>query len=107
MALERTDQTGLLQIHLYVTGPVSDEEQVLIAAHHELGLQDPITGLRAKTFFGRPPLDDLFENWKEELRYEKIGVFFCGSQQLGARLESLCDQYSSQQVQFHFHEESF
>lgn len=93
-------------MHLYVTGSVSLEEQALITAHHELGLPDPITGLKSATSFGRPPFRALFYEWCQTLG-TKVGVFYCGPPALGAQIESLCQSFCSRSISFEYHEESF
>lgn len=105
-ALERSDQNGILHLHLYVTGKVPEEEQALIAAHHDLGLVDPITGLKSPTNFGRPDFSSLFQRWRRR-GHQKIGVFYCGPHPLGQRIRQISHSMSDNRVHFVYHEESF
>lgn len=99
-----------LNLMLHVTGPVSGEEMPMIAAHHELALPDPLTGLHSQTLFGRPNFESLFTQWSQNSGYTDIGIVFCGPHTLGSHLRELCARYSrsvSQAVTFHYCEEHF
>lgn len=107
IAVQRSDTHGLLRFHLYVTGPIAETEKLTITAHHLLGVQDPITGLRSLTRFGRPRWDELFAEWGDRCRGERIGVFFCGPKLLSRHLRSLCGSFSTSTTTFNYYEESF
>uniref|UniRef100_A0A8C0IPX9 NADPH oxidase 3 n=1 Tax=Chelonoidis abingdonii TaxID=106734 RepID=A0A8C0IPX9_CHEAB len=69
---------------------------------------DVITGLRQKTFYGRPNWDTEFRQIAEN--HPSIGVFFCGPKALSKILQKRCNLYSSADprgVQFHYNKESF
>ncbi|XP_072499864.1 NADPH oxidase 3 isoform X2 [Notamacropus eugenii] len=71
---------------------------------------DVITGLKQKTFYGRP-------NWNNEFRQlaynhpsSNIGVFFCGPKALSKTLQKMCGLYSSADpkgVHFNYNKENF
>ncbi|XP_063297320.1 NADPH oxidase 3 [Pelobates fuscus] len=101
-------KTHFLSYHLFLTG--WDENQAAHIAVHYDGNLDVITGLRHKTFYGRP-------NWHNEFRYianhhpsNSIGVFFCGPKSLSNILNRMCNLHSSSDprgVHFHYNKESF
>ncbi|XP_032752241.1 NADPH oxidase 3 [Rattus rattus] len=98
----------LLSYHIYLTG--WDEYQAIhIALHWDESL-DVITGLKQKTFYGRP-------NWNEEFKQiaynhpsSSIGVFFCGPKAMSRTLQKMCRLYSSSDprgVHFYYNKENF
>ncbi|XP_036172045.1 NADPH oxidase 3 [Myotis myotis] len=101
-------KTHLLSYHIFLTG--WDENQVIHIALHWDENTDVITGLKQKTFFGRP-------NWNNEFRQiaynhpsSSIGVFFCGPKALSQTLQRMCRLYSSADprgVHFYYNKESF
>ncbi|XP_042558025.1 NADPH oxidase 3 [Dipodomys spectabilis] len=101
-------KTHFLSYHIFLTG--WDENQAIHIALHWDGSTDAITGLRQKTFYGRP-------NWNEEFRQiaynhpsSNIGVFFCGPKALSKILQKMCCLYSSADprgVHFYYNKESF
>lgn len=107
-ALERSDSTDLLRLHLYITGMLTVQQAALVAACHELGVRDPLTGLlRSHTRFGRPHWDALFASWSAQMAGEHIGVFYCGTPSLVSQLKKLCSRYSHTSTRFIFHQEFF
>ncbi|EMP38084.1 NADPH oxidase 3 [Chelonia mydas] len=79
-------------------------------ALHEDEKMDVITGLRQKTFYGRPNWDTEFRQIAENHPSKSIGVFFCGPKALAKILQKRCNLYSSADprgVQFHYNKESF
>ncbi|XP_069090771.1 NADPH oxidase 3 [Pleurodeles waltl] len=100
--------TNFLSYHLFLTG--WDETQAAHIALHYDDKTDVITGLRQKTFYGRP-------NWHSEFRQiadnhpsKTIGVFFCGPKALSKTLQKMSSLYSSTDprgVCFHYNKESF
>ncbi|XP_014400543.1 PREDICTED: NADPH oxidase 3 [Myotis brandtii] len=101
-------KTHLLSYHIFLTG--WDENQVIHIALHWDENTDVITGLKQKTFYGRP-------NWNNEFRQiaynhpsSSIGVFFCGPKALSKTLQRMCRLYSSADprgVHFYYNKESF
>lgn len=57
--------------------------------------RDPITGLRAVTHFGRPRWNSIFSKVATaHASEEKVGVFFCGPNQLSNDLMKICSENS-------------
>ncbi|ETE66022.1 NADPH oxidase 3, partial [Ophiophagus hannah] len=79
-----------------------------IALHYEKKV-DVITGLRQKTFYGRPNWDTEFKQIAENHPGTRIGVFFCGSKTLSRNLQKMCNRYSSTDprgIQFYYNKET-
>ncbi|XP_059970959.1 NADPH oxidase 3 [Mesoplodon densirostris] len=101
-------KTHFLSYHIFLTG--WDENQAFHIALHWDENTDVITGLRQKTFYGRP-------NWNHEFRQvayshpsSNIGVFFCGPKALSKIIQRMCRLYSSADprgIHFHYNRESF
>nr|XP_019811242.1 PREDICTED: NADPH oxidase 1 isoform X3 [Bos indicus] len=71
---------------------------------------DILTGLKQKTFFGRPMWDNEFSTIATAHPKLAVGVFLCGPQTLAKSLSKCCHQYSSldpRKVQFYFNKENF
>nr|XP_009675295.1 PREDICTED: NADPH oxidase 3 [Struthio camelus australis] len=97
-----------LSYHIFLTG--WDESQATHIALHYDDKMDVITGLRQKTFYGRPNWDTEFKRLAENHPRNSIGVFFCGPKTLSKILQQMCNSYSSvdpRGVQFHYNKESF
>ncbi|XP_064343180.1 NADPH oxidase 3 [Camelus dromedarius] len=107
----RTREQGkahFLSYHIFLTG--WDENQAFHIALHWDENTDVITGLKQKTFYGRP-------NWNNEFRQvayshssSDIGVFFCGPKALSKIIQRMCRLYSSADprgVHFYYNKESF
>ncbi|KAM4694909.1 NADPH oxidase 3 [Discoglossus pictus] len=101
-------KSNFLSYHLFLTS-WDDNQAAHIALHYDENL-DVITGLRHKTFYGRP-------NWNKEFIHiagnhssDSIGVFFCGPKSLSKSLNKMCRLHSSSDprgVHFHYNKESF
>ncbi|XP_036624858.1 NADPH oxidase 3 [Trichosurus vulpecula] len=101
-------KTNFLSYHIFLTG--WDENQAAHVALHWDENTDVITGLKQKTFYGRP-------NWNNEFRQlaynhpsSNIGVFFCGPKALSKTLQKMCGLYSSADpkgVHFNYNKENF
>ncbi|XP_077200222.1 NADPH oxidase 3 [Paroedura picta] len=97
-----------LSYHIFLTG--WDESQATHIALHNDEKVDVITGLRQKTFYGRPNWDTEFKQIAENHSGDSIGVFFCGPKSLSKILQKRCKYYSSTDprgVQFYYNKESF
>ncbi|KAG8123694.1 hypothetical protein E2320_019086 [Naja naja] len=96
-----------LSYHIFLTD--WDESQAThIALHYEKKV-DVITGLRQKTFYGRPNWDTEFKQIAENHPGNRIGVFFCGSKTLSQNLQKMCNRYSSTDprgIQFYYNKET-
>ncbi|KAM6467735.1 NADPH oxidase 3 [Liasis olivaceus] len=97
-----------LSYHIFLTD--WDESQATHIALHYDKKVDVITGLRQKTFYGRPNWDTEFKQIAENHPGNRIGVFFCGSKTLSQNLQKMCNRYSSidpRGIQFYYNKESF
>ena len=52
---------------------------------------DPLTRLRAKSHFGRPSFQSIFEGIKKEHTNTAIGVYFSGRRGLAENIERVCE----------------
>uniref|UniRef100_A0A8B9GRU4 NADPH oxidase 3 n=1 Tax=Amazona collaria TaxID=241587 RepID=A0A8B9GRU4_9PSIT len=99
-------KNDFLSYHIFLTG--WDESQATHIALHYDDKMDVITGLRQKTYYGRPNWDNEFKQLAEN--HPSIGVFFCGPKNLSKILQKTCSSYSSvdpRGVHFHYNKESF
>ncbi|XP_048363412.1 NADPH oxidase 3 [Sphaerodactylus townsendi] len=102
------EKAHFLSYHIFLTG--WDESQATHIALHNDKKVDVITGLRQKTFYGRPNWDTEFKQIAENHPSDSIGVFFCGPQTISNILQKRCKRYSSADprgVQFYYNKESF
>ncbi|CDQ91353.1 unnamed protein product [Oncorhynchus mykiss] len=74
--------------------------------HHEAE-NDPITGLKQKTLYGKPNWDNEFTTIGTKHPEKKVGVFLCGPTQLADVLEKQCLSHSEAGVKFIFNKENF
>jgi len=110
---EDMKETGntFLSINIYLTQRIKKdilEEYKIQQQEMEL---DPITRLEARTKFGRPDFDTIFDELKEAHRGEKVGVFFCGPRILSKNLRAISMAKSPKSkktgAKFIFHKENF
>ncbi|XP_059841227.1 NADPH oxidase 3-like [Hypanus sabinus] len=107
MQMMKIGKSQFLSYHIFLTG--WDDCQAAHIALHYGENEDVITGLKQKTFYGRP-------NWNNEFKYiaddnpgSSIGVFFCGPKDLSNVLHKMCNYYSSLNphgVQFYYNKEN-
>ncbi|XP_045699536.1 NADPH oxidase 3, partial [Phyllostomus hastatus] len=101
-------RTHLLSYHIFLTG--WDENQAIHIALHWDENTDVITGLRQKTFYGRPNWNNEFRRMAYNHPSSSVGVFSCGPKALSKTLQRMCRLYSSADprgVHFYYHRESF
>ncbi|XP_019376901.1 PREDICTED: NADPH oxidase 1 isoform X2 [Gavialis gangeticus] len=71
---------------------------------------DVVTGLKQKTFFGRPMWSNEFSAVATAHPKSVVGVFLCGPEALAKSLQKCCHQYSTldpRKVKFYFNKENF
>jgi predicted ferric reductase len=97
LRLEKIDQQGLVQIHIYMTAGRGHLSSAALnfarAISHRLGKPDLVTGLRAKTNVGRPDWGAELKRIANEHEGEAVDLFFCGPPGLGHRVEQACRDY--------------
>ncbi|XP_004595530.2 NADPH oxidase 3 [Ochotona princeps] len=97
-----------LSYHIFLTS--WDEDQAIHIALHWDENVDVITGLKQKTFYGRPNWDNEFKQIAYNHPSSSIGVFCCGPSALSKTLQRMCRLYSSADprgVHFYYNKESF
>ncbi|XP_019967097.1 cytochrome b-245 heavy chain isoform X2 [Paralichthys olivaceus] len=97
--------TDFLSNHIYLTR-WKETEAANFRVHHEAE-NDPITGLKQKTLYGKPNWDNEFTNIASKHPGTQVGVFLCGPPQLGKSLEKQCLSHSADDVKFIFNKENF
>ncbi|XP_057595531.1 NADPH oxidase 3 [Hippopotamus amphibius kiboko] len=101
-------KTHFLSYHIFLTS--WDENQAFHIALHWDENTDVITGLRQKTFYGRPNWNHEFQQVAYSHPSSSIGVFFCGPNTLSKIIQRMCRLYSSADprgVHFYYNRESF
>ncbi|XP_045400579.1 NADPH oxidase 3 [Lemur catta] len=101
-------KTHFLSYHIFLTG--WDENQAIHIALHWDENNDVITGLKQKTFYGRPHWNNEFKRIAYNHPSSSVGVFSCGPKSLSKTLQRMCHLYSSADprgVHFYYNEESF
>jgi predicted ferric reductase/Ca2+-binding EF-hand superfamily protein len=92
--LERVDQTGLLDIHIWMTGGrgglTAAGLEVARELLHAAGEQDVVTGLRAKTHMGHPDWEASLRAIRDAHAPARVEVFFCGPSGLGRKVRTAC-----------------
>ncbi|XP_034404159.1 cytochrome b-245 heavy chain isoform X1 [Cyclopterus lumpus] len=97
--------TDFLSYNIYLTR-WKETEAAHFRVHHEAE-NDPITGLKQKTLYGKPNWDHEFTNIASQHPGTKVGVFLCGPPQLGKSLEKQSLSHSEGDVKFIFNKENF
>ncbi|KAF3688335.1 Cytochrome b-245 heavy chain [Channa argus] len=97
--------TDFLSYNIYLTR-WKETEAAHFRVHHEAE-NDPITGLKQKTLYGKPNWDNEFTNIVSKHPGSKVGVFLCGPPQLAKSLEKQCLSHSAADVKFIFNKENF
>ncbi|XP_033833091.1 cytochrome b-245 heavy chain [Periophthalmus magnuspinnatus] len=99
------DMSDFLSYNIYLTR-WKDQEAAHFRVHHEAE-NDPITGLKQKTLYGKPNWDNEFSSIATKHPKTKVGVFLCGPPQLAKSLEKQCLSHSEADVKFIFNKENF
>jgi len=106
-ALERENNEGWLEINIYLTGALSQDEirNIMYGDNEE---RDEVTGLATRTNFGRPKWNEIFDEKAQHHPDEDIGVFFCGPNMLSKTLYKNCVKLTkSSTTKFHYQKENF
>ncbi|KAF9269495.1 NADPH oxidase B [Marasmius fiardii PR-910] len=94
-AIEEQDVLRRIEISIYLTGNMKEDEINNIMVHDVGAEKDTITSLRAPTHFGRPNWTKVFENVVERHPGTDVGVFFCGPQALSRELHTMSNKHSN------------
>ncbi|OAQ26388.1 hypothetical protein K457DRAFT_79060 [Linnemannia elongata AG-77] len=103
LALESQDLNQFIEIHTFLTGKLRHSEVGNLMLNDQDAFEDTVTGLRARTCFGRPNLDVEFERIRSNHEDTDIGVFFCGPKKMGKQLQACCTKFSNHTTQFVWH----
>jgi len=101
-------RSGFIESKVFLTQNLKEDDvQHIIVTHDEQS--DVITGLKTKTFFGRPQWDKEFAAIGQEWSGRDIGVFFCGPKIISTHLHKACNRNSNNatNTQFYYNKENF
>jgi len=107
-AIEEQDTQNKIEITIYLTAKIKEDDMNNIIVHDVGSEKDAITNLRAPTHFGRPNWDRVFPSIAEKHPETDVGVFFCGPPALSKTLHQLSTKYSDPKgTRFFFGKENF
>jgi predicted ferric reductase len=94
--LEAGDSANLLDVRIYMTGGRDQIDAAAIELAREVFYaktrRDVVTGLAARTHFGRPEWEPLLTEIVREHAPERVEVFMCGPHPLVRVLKPLCNR---------------
>ncbi len=93
-AIEEQDTQNRIEINIYLTAKIKEDDMNNIIVHDVGSEKDAITALRAPTHFGRPNWDRVFPSIAEKHPESDVGVFFCGPPVLSKQLHIMSNKYS-------------
>ncbi|KAG0371716.1 hypothetical protein BGX24_001290, partial [Mortierella sp. AD032] len=82
LAIESQDLNQFIEIHTFLTGRLRHSEVGNLMLNEQNSFEDTVTGLKARTCFGRPNLDLEFARIQSLHADTDIGVFFCGPKKM-------------------------
>ena len=92
--LEDADVDSLLDIQIYMTGGRAHLDAAALELAREVFYakthRDVVTGLGARTHFGRPDWEALLTQILREHAPERVDVYFCGPAGITRLLQPLC-----------------
>jgi hypothetical protein len=94
-AIEEQDMQNRIEINIYLTAKIKDDDMTNIFVQDVGAEKDAITALRAPTHFGRPNWDRVFSSIAEKHTDTDVGVFFCGPPVLSRQLHQMSNKYST------------
>jgi len=107
-AIEEQDMQSRIEINIYLTANIKDDDMTNIFVQDVGAEKDAITALRAPTHFGRPNWDRVFSSITEKHTDTDVGVFFCGPAVLSRQLHQMSNKYSTPNgTRFFFGKENF
>jgi predicted ferric reductase/Ca2+-binding EF-hand superfamily protein len=93
-SLEADDRDALLDIRIYLSGAREQLDVTALELAREVFYaktrRDVVTGLRARTRFGRPDWEALLTEFLREHAPARLDVFMCGPDALAHQLAPLC-----------------
>ncbi|KAJ7087662.1 ferric reductase NAD binding domain-containing protein [Mycena belliarum] len=107
-AIETQDTQNRIEINIYLTARIKEDDMNNIIVHDVGAEKDAITSLRAPTHFGRPNWGRIFSSVAQTHPESDVGVFFCGPPAIATALHENCNKYSSpDSTRFFFGKENF
>jgi len=107
-AIEEQDTQNRIEINIYLTAKIKDDDMNNIIVQDVGAEKDAITSLRAPTHFGRPNWDRVFSSIVDKHHETDVGVFFCGPSVLSRQLHQMSNKYSTPKgTRFFFGKENF
>ncbi|CAK5264030.1 unnamed protein product [Mycena citricolor] len=107
-AIETQDTQNRIEINIYLTQKIKEDDMNNIIVHDVGAEKDAITSLRAPTHFGRPNWDKIFSSISQKHPESDVGVFFCGPVAIANTLGEKCNAYSRDEgTRFFFGKENF
>ncbi|KAJ3396340.1 hypothetical protein HDU92_003399 [Lobulomyces angularis] len=103
---------NFLSINSFLTAKMSSDNahNIYLQEADEENDLDAITGLRARTFFGRPNFDEIFKKVRSTHRGTDVGVFFCGPKVVSGKLHIACNTWTEAEpggTRFFYGKENF
>lgn len=107
-AIEEQDTTNKIEINIYLTAKIKEDDMNNIIVQDVGAERDAITSLRAPTHFGRPNWDKVFGSIADAHPQTDVGVFYCGPTALSKQLHLMCNKWSDPRgARFFFGKENF
>ncbi|KAF7368827.1 Superoxide-generating NADPH oxidase heavy chain subunit A [Mycena venus] len=107
-ALEEQDSQNRIEINIYLTGGVREDDINNIVVQDVGAEKDAITTLRAPTHYGRPNWDKIYTSLGQKHPESDVGVFYCGPKQLASTLRYMSNKHSDPRgARFFFGKENF
>ncbi|XP_006455334.1 hypothetical protein AGABI2DRAFT_194938 [Agaricus bisporus var. bisporus H97] len=107
-AIEEQDIGNRIEINIYLTAKLKEDEMNNIIVQDVGAEKDAITSLRAPTHFGRPKWDRVFGSITEKHPETDVGVFYCGPPALSKTLHQMSNKWSNPKgTRFFFGKENF
>ncbi|KAH8080174.1 NADPH oxidase isoform 2 [Filobasidium floriforme] len=107
-AIEAEDTEQRIEIHIYLTAKITEDQMNNILLQDVGADKDAITSLRSPTHFGRPNWDRVFESIASKHPDTDCGVFFCGPPVLSKQLHLMCNTHTTPEgCRFFYGKENF
>ncbi|TDL27846.1 NADPH oxidase [Rickenella mellea] len=109
-AIEEQDTQNRIEISIYLTAKIKDDDATNIMVQDVGAEKDAITSLRAPTHFGRPNWDRVFSSIADKHPDTDVGVMFCGPAALSKTLHQKSNKYTNPNpkgTRFFFGKENF
>ncbi|KAL5457610.1 hypothetical protein EMCRGX_G034885 [Ephydatia muelleri] len=102
--------SDFLDIHIYLSRGWKDKDAFAVYLR-EGEERDAVTGLQARTHYGRPDWSKIFDEISVSHSNTDVGVFFCGPPVLSHNLHDKCNEYTGRSdgsgARFLYNKENF